>query len=147
MPSEVEQVPNQKIRRLDLFSFGQAPSSSSCAENEKYVAHSDNGHSSHTPASPSITTPISPKPEVEQLRIGFLIAMPNQRTRLGSGPSSLSLPASVSKETLGRNFDTTDGDSFAHSRWTDHLCEGELPELSVGISTVYAPVESPARER
>jgi hypothetical protein len=138
----VEQLPNRKPRRLDFFSYGQAPSSSSCgAENEKSAINSDNGHSTHTPASPSITTPISPKPEVEQLCIGFLIAMPRQRTRLGGGPSSSCLPASVSKETL------SDGYSFAYSQWTDHLCEGELPELSVGISTVYVPVDSPARER
>lgn len=101
-----------------VLSFWQLPSSSSSCtlDNEKAAGSSDNGHTSvghsQTPISPAFS-PTSQMP-LEQLRIGFLIAMPRPRSALGNNSI----------------------------RGTDQLYEGELPDLNVGISTIYAPFDS-----
>jgi len=85
-----------------------------------------------------------PQVEVEQLCVGFLIAMPQQRPRTGLGNGSYSnLSASTSRETISDKW--TDEYSPTDSRWD--LRGGQLPELSVGISTVYVPIEGAAQEQ
>ncbi|CAG7850349.1 SubName: Full=Uncharacterized protein {ECO:0000313/EMBL:CCA69194.1} [Serendipita indica DSM 11827] len=75
--------------------------------------------------------------DIQLLNAGFLIAMPMPRPntaaslRLRSSPSSVSLSHSSSEGSC-----ESDAISLAESRWTDHLCHGELPELTLGISTI-----------
>lgn len=102
-------------------SFCQLPSSSSCTfdNNEKLGAAaaggSETGHTSigHGHSPISPWTPIATPMPLESLCVGVLIAMPRPR--------------------VGRD---------GSARWDEHLGEGEIPELSVGISTVYAPMDS-----
>jgi len=144
-PSEVEREPQKKPRLLGLLFSERAPSSSSCGmENEISAVSSENGHPATTP---SITIPIPPKPEVEQLQLGFLIAMPRQRTGPSTGSSYSCHLASTSKEALNRNIPSMDEWSLTDSRWTDHLGQGELPELNVGVSTVHVMVDPIAQQQ
>ncbi|KAG8801503.1 hypothetical protein FRB91_004123 [Serendipita sp. 411] len=126
-------IPSEKLPQMKtkgslrhMLSFPRLESASSCVdEDEKLPERPD--------------TP--PLYEIQHLRAGFLIAMP----RPPPIPSSLRSRSTgnLSVFTPSRESDSDDW-SVADSRLKDsYLWDGELPELSLGISTVCVPIPCP----
>jgi hypothetical protein len=131
-----------KPHLLHLLSTSHAKSASSCTEEAS------------TAPSPAL-----PTPELEQVQVGFFIAMPRPRPRPRPRPkprTGLPLRSAKSSSTLkagagaGAGYDKEDPYAYAYdaewpatdSRWADFLFEGELPELTVGVSTISIPAQT-----
>ncbi|KAG8809920.1 hypothetical protein FRC17_003172 [Serendipita sp. 399] len=116
--------PKNTLRHM--LSFHRVESTSSCMEEDEKAEA--------TPERPSSP----PLYEIQRLRAGFLIAMP----RPPPVPSSLRSrsTSNISVSASSRESDNDDW-SLSDSKLNDsYLWDGELPELSVGISTICIPI-------
>jgi hypothetical protein len=116
---------SQHYKLKHLLSVPPASSTSSCSHSDEKLSL----RALSPPPTPSMQ-------EIERIQVGFLIAMPRPPPlpsfRKGASASTLSIP---------RDTDTESFWSLAESKWSNHLAEGELPELTVGVSTLHIPVE------